>query len=583
MLKISRESEINLINVLIDNDIISGKDLVNIKKVSTEGNKSQIDAVFELKLTDEKKILDVLVKEQSLDTIDLSKVEISDEIKTVLPSNYININFVAPFKIEGNTLHIAISDSSKLGLMRNLKAITKKNIELHAAKVSQISDFIQKLQSESGDVTTETIRQENKTKTKTFDSELDEAGEVLEKKDLEEDVEAIENESEVIKFSTAVVADAIKSGVSDIHIEPYRFSSRVRYRLDGMLQEQEQYKQFLHDNYGAVVTRFKIMGKLDIAERRLPQDGAINFKIDGKVVDLRLSILPTANNERIVMRILNKDAGDITLEQLNFEDVDLQNLRKAIHSTQGLILVTGPTGSGKSTTLYSILKEVSKPHLNILTAEDPVEYELAGVGQVQIKDDIGLTFASALRSFLRQDPEIILVGEMRDKETVDIGLKAALTGHLVFSTLHTNDAPSTITRLQNMGTPDYLISAATQMVLAQRLARRNCKDCRIPDEDVTPKVLTDLGFSPEQASRVKAIKGKGCPKCKDTGYKGRQGIYEIMVVSKPIKEAILRQATTPELREIAVKEGFQTMQDMGRRMIANGELNFREYERVLSS
>ena len=582
MLKISRESEINLINVLIDNDIISGKDLVNIKKVSTEKNKSQIDAVFELKLTDESKILDVLVKEQSLDTIDLSKVQITDEIKSVLPSNYINMNFVAPFKVEGKVLHIAISDSSKLGLMRNLKAITKKEIELHAAKVSQISEFIQKLQSESGDVTTEAIRKENKEKTKTFDSELGEAGEVLDKKP-EEDIEAIENESEVIKFSTAVVADAIKLGVSDIHIEPYRFSSRVRYRLDGMLQEQEQYKQFLHDNYGAVVTRFKIMGKLDIAERRLPQDGAINFKIDGKVVDLRLSILPTANNERIVMRILNKDAGDITLEQLNFEDVDLKNLRKAINSTQGLVLVTGPTGSGKSTTLYSILKEVSKPHLNILTAEDPVEYELEGVGQVQIKDDIGLSFASALRSFLRQDPEIILVGEMRDKETVDIGLKAALTGHLVFSTLHTNDAPSTITRLQNMGTPDYLISAATQMVLAQRLARRNCKDCRAPDDDVTPKVLTDLGFSPEQASRVKAVKGKGCAKCKDTGYKGRQGIYEIMVISKPIKEAILRQATTPELREIAIKEGFQTMQDMGRRMIANGELSFREFERVLSS
>ncbi len=582
MLKISRESEINLINVLIDNDIISGKDLANIKKVSTEKNKSQIDAVFELKLTDENKILDVLVKEQSLDTIDLSKVQITDEIKSVLPSNYINMNFVAPFKVDGKILHIAISDSSKLSLMRNLKAITKKDIELHGAKVSQISDFIQKLQSESGDVTTETIRKENREKTKTFDSELGEAGEVLDKKP-EEDIEAIENESEVIKFSTAVVADAIKLGVSDIHIEPYRFSSRVRYRLDGMLQEQEEYKQFLHDNYGAVVTRFKIMGKLDIAERRLPQDGAINFKIEGKVVDLRLSILPTANNERIVMRILNKDAGDITLEQLNFEDADLKSLRKAINSTQGLVLVTGPTGSGKSTTLYSILKEVSKPHLNILTAEDPVEYELEGVGQVQIKDDIGLSFASALRSFLRQDPEIILVGEMRDKETVDIGLKAALTGHLVFSTLHTNDAPSTITRLQNMGTPDYLISAATQMVLAQRLARRNCKDCRAPDDDVNPKVLTDLGFSPEQASRVKAIKGKGCAKCKDTGYKGRQGIYEIMVISKPIKEAILRQATTPELREIAIKEGFQTMQDMGRRMIANGELSFREYERVLSS
>ncbi len=581
MLKISRESEINLINVLIDNDVISGKDLINIKKKSSEGNKSQIEAVFDLKLTDEKKILDILVKEQNLEIIDLKKVEVSPDIKSVLPSNYIKVNFVAPFKMEGKTLHIAIPDSSKLALMRNLKAITKKNIELHAAPLTQISEFIEKISSD-GEVTTATIRQENKEKQKTFDSDLGEAGEVLEKAP-EEDIEAIENESEVIKFSTAVVAEAIKKGVSDIHIEPYRFSSRVRYRLDGMLQEQEQYKNFLHDNYGAVVTRFKIMGKLDIAERRLPQDGAINFKIEGKVVDLRLSILPTANNERIVMRILNKDAGDITLEQLNFEEQDLKSLRKSIHSTQGLILVTGPTGSGKSTTLYSILKEVSKPHLNILTAEDPVEYELDGVGQVQIKDDIGLTFASALRSFLRQDPEIILVGEMRDKETVDIGLKAALTGHLVFSTLHTNDAPSTITRLQNMGTPDYLISAACQLVVAQRLARKNCKKCKIPDDDVNPKVLQDLGFSAEQASRVKAIKGKGCETCSNTGYKGRQGIYEILVVSKPLKEAILRKATTPELRQIAVKEGFQTMQDMGKRLIASGDLNFREYERVLSN
>ena len=581
MLKISRESEINLINVLIDNDVISGKDLINIKKKSSEGNKSQIEAVFDLKLTDEKKILDILVKEQNLEIIDLKKVEVSPDIKSVLPSNYIKINFVAPFKMEGKTLHIAIPDSSKLALMRNLKAITKKNIELHAAPLTQISEFIEKISSD-GEVTTATIRQENKEKQKTFDSDLGDAGEVLEKAP-EEDIEAIENESEVIKFSTAVVAEAIKKGVSDIHIEPYRFSSRVRYRLDGMLQEQEQYKNFLHDNYGAVVTRFKIMGKLDIAERRLPQDGAINFKIEGKVVDLRLSILPTANNERIVMRILNKDAGDITLEQLNFEEQDLKSLRKSIHSTQGLILVTGPTGSGKSTTLYSILKEVSKPHLNILTAEDPVEYELDGVGQVQIKDDIGLTFASALRSFLRQDPEIILVGEMRDKETVDIGLKAALTGHLVFSTLHTNDAPSTITRLQNMGTPDYLISAACQLVVAQRLARKNCKKCKIPDDDVNPKVLQDLGFSAEQASRVKAIKGKGCETCSNTGYKGRQGLYEILVVSKPLKEAILRKATTPELRQIAVKEGFQTMQDMGKRLIASGDLNFREYERVLSN
>ena len=581
MLKISRESEIGLINILIDHDIISGKDLPKIKKLSTEANKSQIDAVFELKLTDENKILDVLIKEQNLEIVDLSKVEVNDDVKSVLPSNYIKMNFIAPFKVEGKVLHIAIPDSSKLSLMRNLKAITKKNIELHAATVSQISSFVEKLLSESGNVTTESIRQENKQKTKTFDSDLGEAGEVLDKAP-EEDIEAIENESEVIKFSTAVVAEAIKMGVSDIHIEPYRFSSRVRYRTDGMLSEQKQYKKFLHDNYGAVVTRFKIMGKLDIAERRLPQDGAINFKIENKVVDLRLSILPTANNERIVMRILNKDAGDISLEQLNFEENDLKILRKNIHGTQGLILVTGPTGSGKTTTLYSILKEVSKPHLNILTAEDPVEYELDGVAQVQIKEDIGLTFAAALRSFLRQDPEIILVGEMRDKETVDIGLKAALTGHLVFSTLHTNDAPSTITRLQNMGTPDYLISAACTLVLAQRLARKTCKDCRVPDDLVNPKVLTQAGFTPEQASRAKVIKGKGCTKCKDSGYKGRMGIYEILNITKPIKEAILRKATTPELREIAIKEGFQTMQDMGKRMILSGDLSLREYERILT-
>ena len=583
MINISREAEVNLINILIDQDVISGKDLANIKKISSEENKTQLEAVFQLELTDEDKILDLLVKEQSLEIIDLTTIQITDELKSVLPSNYINMNFIAPFKIDGNILHIAIPDSSKLSLMRNLKTITKKDIELHAAKVSQISDFIDVL-SKDGETTIQNIQQANqqKEKTKTFDYEVDESAELLDEAP-EEEIEAIENESDVIKFSTAVVAEAIKAGVSDIHIEPFRFSSRVRYRNDGILAEQEHFAKFLHSNYGAVVTRFKIMGKLDIAERRLPQDGAIPFKIDGKVIDLRLSILPTATNERIVMRVLNKDAGDISLEQLNFEEQDLKNLRKAIHGTQGLVLVTGPTGSGKTTTLYSILKEVSKPHLNILTAEDPVEYELDGVGQVQIKDDIGYDFQRALRSFLRQDPEIILIGEMRDKETVDIGLKAALTGHLVFSTLHTNDAPSSITRLQNMGTPDYLISAAVSLILAQRLARKTCPNCRVPDEDITPKALADFGFTVEEASRAKVQKGSGCNECKDSGYKGRMGIYEILSVSKPIKEAILRQATTPELKEIAMREGFRTMQDMGRELILTGDLNFREFDRVLST
>ena len=339
MINISREAEVNLINILIDQDVISGKDLANIKKISSEENKTQLEAVFQLELTNEDKILDLLVTEQSLEVIDLTTIEITDELKSVLPSNYVNMNFIAPFKIDGNVLHIAIPDSSKLSLMRNLKTITKKEIELHAAKVSQISHFIEAL-SKDGETTIRNIQEANqiKEKTKTFDYDVDESAELLDESP-EEEIEAIENESDVIKFSTAVVAEAIKAGVSDIHIEPFRFSSRVRYRTDGILQEQDHFAKFLHSNYGAVVTRFKIMGKLDIAERRLPQDGAIPFKIDGKVIDLRLSILPTATNERIVMRVLNKDAGDISLEQLNFEEQDLKNLRKAIHGTQGLVLV----------------------------------------------------------------------------------------------------------------------------------------------------------------------------------------------------------------------------------------------------
>ena len=583
MLATSKESQNNLINILVDRKVLDPSEVSKTKSELKENNQldkiSLIDALLNKNIISEDKILQILVKEHSFSVVNLHDIQISDEtheILQLLPYGYLEYYFIAPFKLENDILHIAISDSSKLRLMRNLKTITKKDIELHATKISDIKHFLEKAKQENPELANK------ESKVKTFDSQWADAGELLEDAPEPEDFEEIENESEVIKFSTAVVAEAIKLGVSDIHIESFRFSSRVRYRLDGMLIEQEKFSRFLHDNYNAVVTRFKIMGKLDIAERRIPQDGAIPFKIDGKVVDLRLSMLPTATNERIVMRILNKDAGDVSLEQLNFEPRDLESLRKAINGTQGLILVTGPTGSGKTTTLYSILKEISKPHLNILTAEDPVEYELDGIGQVAIRDDIGLSFSTALRSFLRQDPEIILVGEMRDKETVDIGLKAALTGHLVFSTLHTNDAPSTITRLQNMGTPDYLISAACTLVLAQRLVRKNCAECRVADSEVTPKLLTSIGFTAEQASRAKPSKGTGCEKCKKSGFKGRMGIYELLVVTTTIKEAILRKATTPELKEIAIKEGFRTMQDMGRQMILAGDLNFREYERVLS-
>ena len=566
MIRLDNTSEQSIITMLRDNNVLQPDQVKQIETLSKESGKSQLETAFELNITNDTKIAKLLSESFSIPLANLEQIKISKEVKKLAELRYLKDNTIIPFAVDGGKIKVAIPDASKLSLLKNIQSLTKLEPELHAASLKEIGQFIVRLDKgdKVGVQKTEKIQQVKK----------------------KESAVPLEVESDVIAFVDKILNEAIKLETSDIHIEPFKDTAHVRFRVDGVLRIMDQFTDFLNKdplNYNSVVTRVKILSKLDIAERRVPQDGGATFKYGDKEMDLRISIMPTKNNERIVMRLLNKEAGDKSLDKLGFADEDLKLLTDAINSPQGMVLVTGPTGSGKTTTLYSILKTINKPSMNILTAEDPVEYELEGVGQVQVRDDIGYTFEKALRSFLRQDPEIILVGEMRDKETVDIGLKAALTGHLVFSTLHTNDAPSTITRLQNMGTPDYLISAACQLVLAQRLARRTCKDCRVPDDDVNPKVLQDLGFTPEQASRVKAVKGKGCPKCKDTGYKGRQGLYEILVVSKPVKEAILRKATTPELREIAVKEGFQTMQDMGRRLIANGELNFREYERVLSA
>jgi type IV pilus assembly protein PilB len=575
MLNIDRNSDQNLINMLLDHQVLKNEDLEKIDKLSSELGKSKIETLFDLKITSEMNVLKLLSSNFSLPIVDLKSYKLNDELKQIVPINYIKDNFLVPFEIDGKVIKIAISDGSKLTLMKNLKTITQMDPELYAASVSDISNFIKNLEP------SEKIKKKKSNGVSNLeDIDLEEN-----KKEIEE-ITAIENESEVIKFANNIIGEAILKGVSDIHIEPYKKTSRVRFRLDGMLQNMDQYESFLHENYNAVVTRIKIVSKLDIAERRIPQDGAISFKLKKenitKEVDLRVSILPTNNNERIVMRILNKDAGEKKLDELGFEDEDYDKLRKAISSPQGMILVTGPTGSGKTTTLYSILKDINKPELNILTAEDPVEYEMDGIGQVQVRDDIGYTFATALRSFLRQDPEVILVGEIRDKDTVDIALKAALTGHLVFSTIHTNDAPSTITRLQNMGTPNYLIAAALSLVMAQRLARKNCPDCKEIDESLNPKLLSSIGLTPEQAARAKVYKGKGCENCNGTGYKGRMGIYEILEITKELKQAVLNNAGQEELVTLAKKQGFRTMQDMGKEMLLASDLSFSEYERVLT-
>jgi len=554
-------SEQNILNMLMDQSVISIDQMTKIKAMSKEIGKSRLETAFELNLTDEKKIIEILSKSYSLDTVDLKKYKINDKLKKIVPLDYIRSNTLVPFEIANGILKIAIPDASKLSLMKNLKTMTKMDPELYAATISDIGDFITRM---SGG------------------EDKKSSGQKIEQIKKKEKIVPIEVESDVINFGDKVIGEAIDMEASDIHIEAFRNTSTIRFRVDGILKVMDKFTKFLHSNYNAVVTRVKIISKLDIAERRMPQDGASTFKRGDKEVDLRISILPTKNNERIVMRILNKDAGDKELNELGFESNDLKKLIKAVTSPQGMVLVTGPTGSGKTTTLYSILKHINKPSMNILTAEDPVEYELEGIGQVHVREDIGYTFASALRSFLRQDPEVILVGEIRDKDTVDIALKAALTGHLVFSTIHTNDAPSTITRLQNMGTPNYLISAALSLIMAQRLARKTCSECKVIDENATPKLLNSIGFLPEQSARAKIYKGKGCDHCNKSGYKGRMGVYEILEVTKELKQGILSNLGQNELEALAKKGGFKTMHSMGHDLLLSGDLSFAEYERILS-
>jgi len=560
--QLDQTSEQNILNMLMDQSVINTDQINKIKTMSEEIGKSMLETAFELNLVDEKKITTILSKSYSLDVIDLKKYKINDKLKKIVPLDYIRSNSLVPFEIINGTLKIAIPDASKLSLMKNLKTMTKMDPELYAATISDIGDFITRM---------------------TGPEDKKNSGQKIEQIKKKEKIVPIEVESDVINFGDKLIGEAIDMEASDIHIEAFRNTSAVRFRVDGILKIQNKFTKFLHSNYNAVVTRVKIISKLDIAERRMPQDGASTFKKGDKEVDLRISILPTKNNERIVMRILNKDAGDKALSELGFEKHDLEKLIKAVTSPQGMVLVTGPTGSGKTTTLYSILKHINKPSMNILTAEDPVEYELEGIGQVHVREDIGYTFASALRSFLRQDPEVILVGEIRDKDTVDIALKAALTGHLVFSTIHTNDAPSTITRLQNMGTPNYLISAALSLIMAQRLARKTCSECKIIDENATPKLLNSIGFLPEQSARAKIYKGKGCDRCNQSGYKGRMGVYEILEVTKELKQGILANLGQNELETLAKKGGFKTMHSMGHELLLSGDLSFAEYERILST
>ena len=529
-------------------------------------------------LVSEDDIVSAVSRNYALRKIILTEQSIKKDAVKKLPKDFIMENEMLPFELNGRILKIALFDPTKSTLAGKIKSMTGCNVELYVAKPSNLDQAL-KFKSVI-EATQESAASTNTQAKKSPTSKPNLNVKVP-------NVKITQGENAVVEFVDKLLNESFFSGTSDIHIEIFRRGeARVRFRKDGVLQEQLQFKQFLMENYNAVITRLKIMSGCDISEKRLPQDGKLQFKNpqpkneDDVDIDVRFSVIPAKEGERVVMRLLA--AGpDLGLEQIGLDKEDYDNLVTAITAPQGMVLVTGPTGSGKSTTLYGCIKKINSPGTNIMTAEDPVEFYLKGVGQIQANNEIGLTFEAILKSFLRQDPEVILVGEIRDKSTVDISIKAALTGHLLLSTLHTNDAVSTVVRLVNMGVPSFMVASALSLIVAQRLARKNCSSCNVDDEKATKESLLQLGFKEEDLNTFTPKMGAGCAECNNTGYKGRQGIYEVLKKTPNLEAAILRDARGDEMLEVAIKDGFKTMQVIGRNFIKKGILSVEEYSRIL--
>jgi len=566
MICLSEDVTAKIINFLLINDAITTDQLDRAKDLSSDQRCSLIQVLIENKHITQEELADEIANLYGLKRITLNKAgDVEDKAFSLLSEDFISENHVVPFSLTKRAIKVAISDPASLGVMGNVKVLSGRQVETFVVTFKEIKDIIKKRSNIQ------------------FGSSVG--------SNSEETVEDEEESSEIIRYVNQIIELAVNEGASDIHIEPFRNDSRLRYRIDGVLVTQSEKlmtgfstsseSSFLHEHYAAVTTRVKIMATLDISEKRLPQDGAIVFKAKKSNVDLRISVLPTNNGERVVMRILDKGAISMSIDSLGFDAGDLKKVKDAVDAPQGMVLVTGPTGSGKTTTQYAALQRINREGINILTAEDPVEYNLDGIAQVHVKESIGLTFASALRSFLRQDPEVILVGEIRDKETVDIAIKAALTGHLVLSTLHTNDSVSTITRLLNMGVESYLISSSLTLIIAQRLARKICPHCKVIDESVNEDMLRSVGFSIEESTRIKTYKGKGCDKCNGRGNKGRRGIYEVLKITDRIQEAILDNASVFEIEKIAEDEGLVTMKECAKGHLQEGEISFEEFHRVM--
>ncbi|MBL4683010.1 MAG: type IV-A pilus assembly ATPase PilB [Nannocystaceae bacterium] len=561
--------------ILVRESIISTDQLKEAKADQHRSGKRLAYSLAKLGILGEKELTDFLAKQYGVPSIGLAEFEIDPQVIELIPKEVAIKHTVLPVQKAGSTLIVAMNDPSNIYAIDDLKFLTGLNIEPVVTTDAAIEEAIIRYyqQTEQLESYDEVIGD--------LDFEDIDFGD-----DVDEEFDAVDSQAEaeqapVVKLCNLILLNAISKGASDIHIEPYEKSYRVRYRIDGVLHKEMTPPNKLKN---AITSRIKIMAQLDIAERRLPQDGRIKLRIGkNREMDFRVSTLPTLYGEKIVLRLLDRDKLELDMTKLGFEQEPLDKFKECIHRPYGMCLVTGPTGSGKTTTLYSALSELNSEAVNISTSEDPVEYNLAGINQVQMHDDIGLNFAASLRSFLRQDPDIIMVGEIRDFETAEIAVKAALTGHLVLSTLHTNDAPSTINRLLNMGIEPFLVTASVNMIVAQRLARKICAACPVPDDQANVQVLQEAGMKAAEAKVCEPKKGDGCRACGDTGYKGRVALYEVMVLNDQLKDLVLQGATTAEIKSEAIRMGMATLRRSGLNKIAEGVTTVDEILRVTAS
>lgn len=508
-------------------------------------------------------LVEFIARQFRVPQINISKLTIPKDIIGLIPVEIAYKYQAIPFGLMGNTLNVAMTDPGNLFMIDDIRFLTRKNVQVHVtseAAIKKILSFYYGGEESFNDVLG-LIKEE-------VEVEFTGSGEDTDLASLEDAA----GQAPVVKLVNLILMDAIRKQASDIHIEVYEKSMRVRFRIDGVLYEVMRPPMVLKN---ALISRLKIMSRLDISERRLPQDGRIKLKVRGREIDFRVSVLPTLFGEKVVLRILDKSSLQLDMTKLGFEPTQFQAFRDAIYSPYGMVLVTGPTGSGKTTTLYSALSELNRSSHNISTAEDPVEFSLLGINQVQIHEAIGLNFASALRSFLRQDPDIIMVGEIRDFETAEVAIKAALTGHLVLSTIHTNDAPSTINRLLNMGVEPFLVASAVNLVVAQRLVRRVCPECRV-EERVTPEMLLDLGVLEEELGSFICYKGVGCSACHNTGYSGRVALYEVMPMHESIRELVLVGAAAAEIKRESIRLGMITLRRSGINKLKQGVTSVEE-------